>query len=293
MPFTRLPLIPILLAALALPACGQLPGAASLRAPGGFAALEDDLPTPPRHNRGYDRDRVQQQQGDVDPPQGLPRQGLRPTKVDLRKSCPPIYNQGDLGACTAFAIAKGLRETVQNQRGGQAAPQSALFFYYAERALAGTTKTDAGATIADGMKVLTRTGSVAENYWPYTPAQFAVKPPAQAYAEAGKWKLAKSYHLGSLDDVKTSLANGHTVAMGFVCYASFDKVKGDGMLPMPGAQEKQDGGHACLAVGYDDQRKVLIVRNSYGRKWGDAGHFYMPYAYAGDRKRVDEYWTAN
>lgn len=280
----------LLIAIAALTACGQASPIAAPRGGAGVAAHDD---APVARKRGYDRARWKQQAPGVGKPQTMPRQGPRPAKVDLRPKCPPVYDQGELGACTAFTIAKGLREFKQTQRGGKPVPMSALWFYYEERAMAGTTAKDAGATIADGMKVLTRKGAAPEFYWPYAEAKFAVKPPAQAYAEAPKWKLAKAYHLASLEDVKTSIANGHPVAMGFACYPSFDRIGDDGKMPLPGAAERSDGGHAALAVGYDDARKVLIVRNSYGKAWGDAGHFYMPYAFAADREQVDEYWTAD
>src|ERR1017187_5171067 len=34
--------------------------------------------------------------------------------VDLRNYCPPIYMQGHLGSCTAFASAKGILEVERN-----------------------------------------------------------------------------------------------------------------------------------------------------------------------------------
>ena len=279
-----------LLALAALAACGH-PLPAGLPRDASAVRAQDDAA--PARKRGYDRDRWRTIEPGLDKPAPPPRQGLLPTKADLRDQCPPVYDQGEVGACTAFTIAKGLRELKQLQRGGKPVPMSALWFYYEERALAGTTAKDAGATIADGMKVLTRKGAAPEYYWPWAEAKFAVKPAAQAYAEAPKWKLGKAYHLTTLDAVKTSLARGHAVAMGFEAYPSFDAIGKNGMMPMPGAKERSDGGHACLVVGYDDRRQVLIVRNSYGPRWGDKGYFYMPYAYAQDRKRVDEYWTAD
>ena len=35
----------------------------------------------------------------------LPQLKAMPAKIDLRKGCPPVYNQGQLGSCTANAIA--------------------------------------------------------------------------------------------------------------------------------------------------------------------------------------------
>ncbi|MDB5099386.1 MAG: xylellain [Cyanobacteria bacterium RYN_339] len=279
---------PSLLLLLALTGCGQALPAATQAPAGGLAVREADLPTTASgHKLGYDFQRG----AGGDAPQELPRQGIIPPAVDLRSYCPPVYDQGDLGCCTAFAIAKGLRELQQRQRKETSTPLSALFFYYEERAPLRKTGQDTGATIADGMKVLLNEGCAPETDFPFQPARFTVKPAAAAYQHAGTWKVGKTYHLGSLDSVKTSLARGYAVAMGFECYSSFDKVGKDGWMAMPKAGEKKDGGHACVAVGYNDKAQCLIVRNSWGASWGDKGYFYMPYAYASS-KAVDEYWAA-
>jgi C1A family cysteine protease len=38
-------------------------------------------------------------------------------------------------------------------------------------------------------------------------------------------------------------------------------------MPMPSKDEKVLGGHAVLAVGYDDAQQQFIVRNSWGPYW--------------------------
>lgn len=51
------------------------------------------------------------------------------------------------------------------------------------------------------------------------------------------------------------------------------------------------GGHAVLAVGYDDGAKVLIIRNSWGDEWGDKGYFYMPYEYIENPSLAHDFWV--
>ena len=80
---------------------------------------------------------------------------------------------------------------------------------------------------------------------------------------------------------------------GFTVYESFesDAVAQTGNMPMPNSAEQVIGGHAVLAVGYDNEDRVFIVRNSWGEGWGDAGYFYMPYAYLLDDNLADDLWT--
>ena len=80
---------------------------------------------------------------------------------------------------------------------------------------------------------------------------------------------------------------------GFSVYDSFEstQVAKTGVVPMPATGEKQIGGHAVLAVGYDDTQQRFIVRNSWGRGWGMRGYFTMPYAYLSDSNLSDDLWT--
>jgi C1A family cysteine protease len=240
---------------------------------------------------GYDWSRYQKVQARKAHPQHLIRQGLRAAKMDLRSQQAPIYDQGQLGSCTAFAIAKGLRESLQRKNGEEQLPLSALFQYYETRARLGSVNQDSGGTITDGVAVLKEVGAAPDTAWPYDIAKFKLKPPAQAYSAAGSHKIHESTQLASLDDVKSAIASGQPVAFGFLVYRSMMSVGANGVMPMPKPGEKVLGGHAVLAVGYDDEKKQLIVRNSWGEKWGDHGYFYMPYEFVTEDNTAD-FWTA-
>jgi C1A family cysteine protease len=219
-----------------------------------------------------------------------------PAKVDLRSKMPkPILDQGQLGSCTANAIATAHEFCQKKQHLKGVFIPSRLFIYYNERAMEGTTGSDSGAMIRDGIKSINKQGVCPEKMWPYVIGQFATKPPTPCYTEATKHK-AISYHriARSLAQMKGCLAEGFPWVYGFSVYDSFEShaVANTGVVPMPDlGKESLLGGHAVLAVGYDDTQQRFITRNSWGKDWGDAGYFTMPYAYLLDSNLSDDFWT--
>jgi C1A family cysteine protease len=170
---------------------------------------------------------------------------------------------------------------------------SRLFIYYNERRIEGTTDEDAGAYIRDGIKALKEWGACDEFLWPYRESWFAAKPSEEAYRDALKRRIVAYYRVSDLSDLRTALADGNPVVFGFMVFASFESaaVSRTGIMPMPGANDEFRGGHAVLAVGYDDEKRHLIVRNSWGASWGDKGYFYMPYGYINDPGLSSDFWV--
>jgi C1A family cysteine protease len=289
--FRSLTLGALTLVTLVTVGCGQTPNVASMP---GSSQTEARTATVTingvTRKLGYDWTRYQQTLKKKAKPQRI-RQGLRPAKMDLRADQAPVYDQGQLGACTAFAMSKGLREHMQRKNGERQVALSALFGYYETRARLGSINEDSGGTITDGMAVLKTVGAAPDDTWTYDIAKFKIKPPADSYKAAGEFKVKSVTQLAGLDDVKASLAKGNSVAFGFLVYKSMMKTGADGKMPMPAANEKVLGGHAVLAVGYDDTAKALIVRNSWGEKFGDKGYFYMPYEFVTEENTAD-FWTA-
>ena len=280
--------------AATLSACGQTGAMAPVLPMNGITSGNFEAMAGPNGRKlDYGWDRYKKVFAPKAKPRHRPRQGLLPTRVDLREHDAPVYDQGDLGACTAFAMAKGMRENMQQRDNERVASLSALFLYYEERARQGTVKKDSGSTITEGMGVLKSVGCATDETWPYAVPKFKLKPTKEAYGTAGEFKIKEAVQLAELDDVRDALAKGKTVPFGFLVYEGFGKIGKDGVMKMPAAGEKVMGGHAVLAVGYDDQKRHLIVRNSWGPKWADAGYFYMPYDFAKDRERADDFWAAN
>lgn len=213
-----------------------------------------------------------------------------PATVDLRAKCPPVYDQGELGSCTANAIAGALEF---DQKVAPFMP-SRLFIYYNERAIEGTVASDSGAQIRDGIKSVNTQGACNENEWPYDIAQFAQQPSQQCYTDALSFTAVSYYSVDQdLIQMKTCLAEGFPFVFGFTVYDSFEghDVAQSGVMNLPDPSEHVVGGHAVMAVGYDDASQRLTVRNSWGPGWGQAGYFTMPYAYASDGNLATDFWT--
>src|SRR5665213_2163194 len=218
-----------------------------------------------------------------------------PPLVDLRTDCfePSIYNQGQLGSCTANAIG-ALFEAELKKQGLTDFMPSRLFIYYNERVMEGDPSVDGGAEIRDGMKSLATQGVCPETNWPYIENLFAKEPPALCYA-SGLLNKATSYLAVNQDifSLKSCLALGYRFTFGITVYDSFESgaVASSGMVPIPGQDESVLGGHAIACVGYDDSKQCFIMRNSWGTTWGLAGYFYLPYSYVLNTDLASDFWT--
>lgn len=216
-----------------------------------------------------------------------------PALVDLREQCPTIYDQGELGSCTANALG-GAFQFEQMAQKGQSFMPSRLFIYYNTRVIEGTVKSDAGATLRNTMKALVDSGVCPETKWAYNISKFTVKPTFCCY-QVGKNNQVLQYLrvTHNLNEIKQCLALGHPVAFGMMIFESFmtQDVTNTGIAIMPLPTESAIGGHAVLAVGYDNTKNCLIVRNSWGSSWGDKGYFYLPYEYITTPNLAADFWT--
>jgi C1A family cysteine protease len=236
----------------------------------------------------------------------LPKLGPLPASMDLRKQCPAVYDQGQIGSCTANAIAGAIEFDLLKQKVADFVP-SRLFIYYNERNMEHTVATDSGAQIRDGVKSVNKLGVCPEPEWPYvaTPAdpntnvwppgaKPAQKPTPACYKDALNHQVVSYQRVNTdLAQMKGCLAAGYPFVFGFTVYDAFESaaVAKTGVLNMPASTEQVVGGHAVLAVGYDDVAQRFIVRNSWGAKWGQQGYFTIPYAYLITSNLADDFWT--
>lgn len=225
-----------------------------------------------------------------------------PSCVDLRAAgfVPPIENQGSEGDCAAHATAGALEflQLLQIKAGsgsliydgGPFQRVSRQQLYWGGRLIEGSTGEDSGISDLNDMAIVAKeTGVAREAIWPYTPEDLFNAPPQNVLDDAGLHKLPESYSLSAGYQLRHCLWAGFPFMLGFQVFESFmsEEVAKTGEMPMPMEGEQIVGGHAVLAVGYDDARQSFIIRNSWGGSWGIDGYFHMPYEfidsqYAGD-----------
>ena len=215
----------------------------------------------------------------------------RPPSVDLRQWCSPIEDQGNLGSCTANAGA-GMVEWYQRRAFGKYIDMSRLFIYKVCRDLLQITG-DQGAYLRTVMQAMVMFGAPLEKYWPYNIASFDKEPSAFLYTMGANYKAMQYYRLTpatgktQLDTLINSLVGGLPFMFGFTVYSNI----GNGpLIPLPGPKDSVEGGHAIMDVGYDDTKKCLLIRNSWGTSWGDKGYGWLPYDYV-NKGLADDFWA--
>ena len=224
-----------------------------------------------------------------------------PADLDLRPEQPPVFDQGQLGSCTANGIAGELEAQALMQK-EPLDVLSRLFIYYNERAMEGTVSEDAGASIRDGIKSVANQGVCPESEWPYNIKKFTVKPSKQCYADALKFRsLTYRSVPQTLASIKSALSTACGIVFGISVYESFESeaVAKTGIVPLPAKGEKMLGGHCVRLVGYTDHGYPdvpaghFIGMNSWGAGWGLAGFFALPYAYVTNSKLASDLWVVN
>lgn len=221
-----------------------------------------------------------------------------PDVVDLRPMCPPVYNQGSLGSCTAQSVSFLAQFTDAEEKGVGRLP-SRLYVYYNTRVLQNSVNEDTGASIRNAMKALAVHGYCRSTSHTDDNTKFKVKPSAAAYAEGDARKLpAKGYFrvMQNTQAICEQINAGNPVVFGFTVFESFMSaaVRRTGIVPMPNpSKEKDVGGHATAIVGYDLPRGVFIVRNSWGTAWGMKGYCEMPIAMVTNSRIASDFWTLN
>lgn len=216
-----------------------------------------------------------------------------PSSVNLSALCPPVYDQGELGSCTAQSVC-ALCDYLRTKSGWAWQHPSKLFLYFNTRIAEGTVSIDSGASLRNTIKTVADIGVCDEANWPYHIPYFAEPPSKEAYRDAELHQAIQYKRVSqNLTDLKAILAEGYPFVFGFSVYRKLYNLKPekDYTLEFPDAGDELLGGHAVMAVGYDDTTETFLIRNSWGIKFGNQGYFKMPFKYLTSPMFSQDFWT--
>ncbi len=241
---------------------------------------------------GWKRDKKDERDLKLKTPRGS--SATLPDLVDLRPMMPPVYDQKNLGSCTANSIAAMIQyDEIKEGKPSPLVP-SRLFIYYNERDMEGTIGEDSGAQIRDGIKTLNTLGFCNEDLWPYVENKFTDKPSQECYDFAKKEIITQYARIPQTAlALKARLALGFPIAFGFTVFDSFEseEVARTGVVPMPQKDEGVCGGHAVLMCGYDSKKQLFLVRNSWSENWGVGGYFWLPEKFVLNPNLSNDFWS--
>ena len=205
-----------------------------------------------------------------------------PPKVDLREHLTEVEMQVG-NSCVANAFA-GAYEYLAKRNNGDSADISRLYIYYNARWLGDTADKDCGSVMYNAIEGLKEYGACSEDLWPNDDTMILDEPDQTAYDHGSNFKIVDAEYIETdLETWKHTLAEGYPISFCINTFESFDNAnKNKGRVPMPKPSDNvrtTHGWHAMLCVGYSDPDRVFIVRNSWGKDWGDRGYCYIPYDY--------------
>lgn len=241
-----------------------------------------------------------------------------PPSIDLRSpdrngvgkwpGLPPKFDQGDFSSCGA-----NMGSRIMCHYFPEVKAFSRFQIYKDVREIEGTGNEDAGVETRDIFKTLTTKGAAPEELWPYEPENFSKNPPQSVYDAAKNYRLSKYSRLISGSNYLQCLASGHPFGLGITLYESFESEQTDktGIMPIPGKDEEEIGGHDITCVGFILNFKsdplflrsrvdpalvadeMLICDNSWGDHWSRyyRGSFFIPLSYALDKVTGNDAWT--
>ena len=206
--------------------------------------------------------------------------------VDLRENFPKIKNQGQQGSCAPHALTS-IYEYILRTNKAEKADLSEAFLYYNARKKARQENQDIGSCYNLAVESLVEFGICEEMYMQYKENDFSTPPSQEAFDNALLRRVRKAVNVKrNLNDLKSALEDGYPIAITALLYDSFGNgTKGIVSLPtqedLNSAQQEMNKNrcHAMVLCGFNDEKKLFIVRNSWGTDFGDNGYCYMPYSY--------------
>ncbi len=214
---------------------------------------------------------------------------VKPLKaVDLRPFFTDVKSQGAVGSCAHFAVTS-IYEYLLKKTKAEYPDLSERFVYYQTNIE--KHKPDDGCSIKEVIDTIAHMGICNEQDCPYDTAKIAERPSDEAFSKAQMHKIVEAKMVNVCHhDITAALSKGYPLAVSLNLYNSFGTgYKGYEFLPAKEEREEEEPArHAMVVVGYNEDDKVYIVRNSWGKQFGDNGYCYMPFSYI-DNPELNNY----
>ena len=222
----------------------------------------------------------------VDHDANLARALALPAKVDWRKKggnfVTPVKDQMFCGSCVAFGTIAVLESMVRIA--GQAPTltvdlsEAHLYFCYGPDR--GALPCPDGGWWPDESFACLKTGVVDEVGFPYTDDD----QPCRLGPDATNRRTTISNFvvLDKVSDMKKHLATVGPLAACFETYEDFVMFYKGGVYRYHEETSGEFvGGHCVQIIGYDDEQRAWIAKNSWGTGWGRDGYFRIGYGEVG------------
>jgi hypothetical protein len=207
--------------------------------------------------------------------------GSPPRVIDLRAQLLPVRNQGAReGTCVAQVLA-AIFECQERRASGRLERFSPQFVYNFRE-----DPHTVGMSARDGLDIGRVHGDCHEKTYPYGREERPRDIAQHVKDEARKYRLRGDAYISTLDGVRMAMDKHRLPCLMLVpCYNY-----GPRMWVPSGDDDNPDAqntiGHAFAIVACLEHG--LVLRNSWGPEWGDAGHCLFPLA---DFGKQWEIWT--
>lgn len=210
-------------------------------------------------------------------------------RIDLRDQFPPVYDQESLHCSVPCSILSVYRFFTNKTNPEEEYIPSRMHLHQLTSLI---DSNDRSLSIKNALHILEKVGTVSEEIIGF--GEYPDHDERFLGIEAKPPKLIKYRKVEqSKEQFKRALDAGYPIIFGMSLYSSSltEGTRKTGEIKMPTKSDQVVGGISMVLVGYDNQRKHWIVRNSWGTQWGDKGYGYIPFSYLTNPQLANSFWV--